>query len=108
MDTLVKITWDQPEEQNWLCADNIKIALSAYCKNTKFDVEDLNNEMTASEAIYGFCAWLTCQEVKTIMSSKHDCAVIADRIKEFCETNKLTEPKDKWTENLKHPDNLVL
>lgn len=42
METIVKITWDKPQIQEWLCADNIKIALSSYCKNTKFDVKDIN------------------------------------------------------------------
>lgn len=41
METIVKITWDKPEEQHWLNAYNIKIALSSYCKNTKFEVEEL-------------------------------------------------------------------
>jgi hypothetical protein len=42
METKVKITWDKPEMQEWLCADNIKIALSQHCKNTKFDVQTLD------------------------------------------------------------------
>jgi hypothetical protein len=41
METTVKITWDTPEEQGWLCSENIKLALSAYCKNTKFEVEEI-------------------------------------------------------------------
>lgn len=43
METIVKITWDKPQIQEWLCADNIKIALSSYCKNTKFDVKDIDS-----------------------------------------------------------------
>lgn len=62
------------------------------------------NELTGSEAIYGFCAWLTCQKEKTIMSSKHGCGDIAEKIKLFCETNKLTEPRDHWEEILIHPE----
>ena len=27
--------------KEWLCADNIKIALSKYCENTTFEVEEL-------------------------------------------------------------------
>jgi len=38
METTVKIKWDKPKEQDWLCADNISLALHAYCKNTKFEV----------------------------------------------------------------------
>ena len=42
MERLVRITWDDPKDINWLCNDNIKIALSEHCKNTKFEVEDLS------------------------------------------------------------------
>ena len=41
METIVKITWDKPQMKEWLCADNIKIALSKYCENTTFEVEEL-------------------------------------------------------------------
>jgi len=58
----------------------------------------------ASEAIYGFCGWLTTRKEKTVMSSSSDCAIIADLVKEFCEVNKLSEPSEKWHENLIHPD----
>ena len=61
--------------------------------------------MTGSESIYGFCAWLTCKKEKTVMSSKHNAAPIAELIKEFCETNKLIDPRDNWTDYLTHPKN---
>lgn len=35
----VTIKWDKPDEPYWLNADNIKTALSSYCKNTSFEVE---------------------------------------------------------------------
>ena len=38
METTVKIIWDEPQDENWLCPENIQIALSAYCTNTKFEV----------------------------------------------------------------------
>ena len=104
METIVKINWDKPKEQDWLCADNINIALRSHCKNTKFEVKDLK-EMTGSEAIFGFCAWLSGRKEKTIMSSKSNMAPIADSIKEFCETNKLIDPRDNWTDYLTHPKN---
>ena len=102
METRVKIIWDKPEEQAWLCDGNIQHALSSVCKNTKFKVTELN-ELSGSEAVYGFCAWLTTQKDRTIMSGKHDCSNIADKIKLFCETNNLTDPKDHWEKNLIHP-----
>lgn len=43
MKTVVEIEWDFPEEQAWLCADNISIALHAYCRNTKFKVFELQS-----------------------------------------------------------------
>lgn len=36
MKTIVEIEWDQPEDENWLCPDNIALALSQVCRNTTF------------------------------------------------------------------------
>lgn len=36
----VSITWNNPDEENWLNADNIAIALHVYCPNTQFEVEE--------------------------------------------------------------------
>ena len=38
METTVIITRDTPEDENWLCPENIEIALRAYCPNTNFKV----------------------------------------------------------------------
>ena len=38
METTVKIIWDEPQDENWLCPENIQIALSAYYTDTKFEV----------------------------------------------------------------------
>jgi len=51
METIVKIQWDQPDEPGWLNADNIQIALSAYCKNTNFKVTDIDLEIPSDEKI---------------------------------------------------------
>ena len=61
------------------------------------------NELSGSEAIFGFCGWLTTRKDKTIMSSKDECSVIADLIDQFCKENNLTEPRDKWEDRLTHP-----
>lgn len=42
MFTLVTIEWDEPKEKGWLCADNIAIALRAYCPNTRFNVSEMD------------------------------------------------------------------
>lgn len=59
--------------------------------------------MNASEAIYGFCGWLTSREEKTVMSSGDDCAPIADLIEKFCNTNNLEDVTDDWLNNLTIP-----
>lgn len=51
METIVKITWDKPEEQQWLCADNIEIALSQHCKNTKFEVVEISTPKDFKERL---------------------------------------------------------
>lgn len=61
------------------------------------------NKMNASEAVFGFCGWLTSREEKTVMSSSDDAAPIANLIQEFCDENKLEEPRDGWENNLTHP-----
>ena len=63
----------------------------------------MKRELTGSEAIYAFCGWLTGRKEVTQMGSKHDCAVIADLIDEFCKTNNLLEPSEDWHKSLAHP-----
>ncbi len=46
MKTIVEITWDKPKEQGWLCPDNISLALHAYCKNTKFKVGEVGQDLS--------------------------------------------------------------
>jgi len=41
MEAKVSIKWNEPKDQDWLCPQNIEIALSAYCKNTKFEVTEI-------------------------------------------------------------------
>ena len=64
----------------------------------------MKKELTGSEAVYGFCGWLTTRKEVTRMGSKHDCAVIADLVDEFCKVNNLQEPGNDWHNNLKHPE----
>jgi len=61
-------------------------------------------EMIASEAIYGFIAWLTCRKEETVISTRHACSPIAELIARFCKTNKLKGPRTKWEKRLTHPD----
>ncbi len=42
---IVEISYDKPNDKNWLCPDNIKMALEAYCKNTRFQVKRLDVQL---------------------------------------------------------------
>lgn len=39
---VVEIDWGWPDEPFWLNADNVALALHAYCINTKFQVHQVN------------------------------------------------------------------
>ena len=64
-------------------------------------------ELTGSEAIFGFVAWLTTQEESITASGHHDAAVWANKIEEFCKVNNLSEPREGWAEHLIHPSGEV-
>ena len=53
-------------------------------------------QLSASEALYGFCAWLTTRKAVTTMSCKHDSAPIAELVDAFCKENNLANPRDGW------------
>jgi hypothetical protein len=61
------------------------------------------DKLTASEALYGFCAWLTTRDEKTIMSASDDAAPIPVLIEKFCKFNGLKEPRSDWHNMLTHP-----
>ncbi len=61
------------------------------------------NEMSGSEAVYGFMAWLTTREEEETFSARHDAAPAALLAGEFCQTNGLVDPRDDWTDRLTHP-----
>ena len=61
-------------------------------------------EMSASEAIYGFVAWLTTRMDQITMSQHNNAAPAADLVKRFCEYNKLEAPRDGWDDLLEMPD----
>ena len=59
--------------------------------------------LNPSEAVYGFAAWLTCRDEKTVMSASDDAAVVADLVVQFCQVNNLPEVSGDWPNNLIHP-----
>lgn len=63
----------------------------------------MKKQLTSSEAVYGFAAWLTCRNEKLVISAKHNAAPIAELVKEFCEANGLPEPRENYHRILVHP-----
>ena len=61
-------------------------------------------EISASEALFGFCGWLTMCEEQTVMSAFDDAEAVADLIQRFCDENELAEPRDGWSKKLSYPE----
>lgn len=86
-------------------------------KSSSFDVtnahaivrlsEGFPGELSGSEAIYGFVAWLSTQEATPPLGAGHDCAPWPSLIEKFCETNHLGEPRENWPGYLTHPESLT-
>ena len=64
---------------------------------------DKPTELSASEAVYGFAAWLTTRYEPVTLSALHDAGIAAELVFEFCKVNGLPEVRDHWEENLTHP-----
>lgn len=63
----------------------------------------MSDKMIASEALYGFAGWLTTRQEPLMFGASHECAPVADAVKEFCRVNDLEEPRDRWEHQLIHP-----
>lgn len=59
--------------------------------------------LSASEAVYGFVAWITTRDKAMTASSSHGAAPWADKVAEFIKVNKLPDPRDDWADKLIHP-----
>lgn len=66
------------------------------------------NELSGSEALFGFCGWLTTRDQKTVMSAKDNAGDIVQKIGKFMKANKMENPKDGWEKALKHPKESLL
>ncbi len=60
-------------------------------------------KVQASEALFGFAAWLTCRDDAVVFSAKHDASVAAEMVGTYCEENDLPEPREGWQHNLSMP-----
>ena len=68
--------------------------------NNKVKVKDV---LTAAEAIFGFCAWLTTREKRTVMSCRDDAAPIVELISRFCAANNFSDVRDDYHKRFGFP-----
>ena len=61
------------------------------------------DKLSASEALYGFCGWITSRKERVVASETDEAGVWAELVNEFCKANDLSDPKEEWVKNLIHP-----
>ena len=59
------------------------------------------DEISASEALFAFAAWLTTRPTTTHLGMHHDVPPVIERIKEFCKSQGLAEPRPDWDDKIK-------
>ena len=69
--------------------------------NEKIEVSE---RIIASEALFGFAAWMTCRTQALMIGANYDAAPVADLVKKWCDANGLPEPRDGiYAKNIKQP-----
>jgi len=56
--------------------------------------------LSASEALFAFCGWLTGRREVTTMSAAHECSCVAELIQEFINRHNLENPRNGWEDNI--------
>ena len=65
----------------------------------------MTEKITASEAVYGFAAWLTTRDEPVTFGSSHDSAGPAELVKQYTEHNGMEPPRDGiWPDNVSMPN----
>lgn len=67
------------------------------------DLKAVEDNLLASEALFGFVAWLTSLEKPVVFSARNDAALAAELVNEFCKTNLLERPREGWTARFTFP-----
>ena len=63
------------------------------------------DQVSPSEALYGFAAWLTCRDEVIVGGANNNCSPWADAVSDFCKSQEFTEPRDRYSDFLKpYPD----
>lgn len=59
--------------------------------------------MNASDALFGFVAWLTTRDEKTVMCSSVDCVHVVDLMQQFIKANDLGNVTELYPQNIVFP-----
>jgi len=70
-------------------------------EHIEFERRMVREEISASEALYGFGGWLTTRDEPITMSAHDNAAIVAELIDEYIQKQELKEPKDHWEDQLK-------
>lgn len=71
---------------------------SEHFKNTTNKVPD---NLSPSEAVYAFAAWLTTKKEKTVFSGTDDATQAADLVKQFTDSQGFAEPREDFFSRIK-------
>lgn len=61
------------------------------------------DRLTASEAVYGLLAWLTCRERALTVSAKHEAGQVVKLAEAFIAANNLGSVRPDYAKHLTHP-----
>ena len=69
-----------------------------------FKGNPMENDVIASEAVFGFAAWLTTRRKPVLLGAEHDAAPAAELADQWCKANHLPEPRERaYPKNITHP-----
>ena len=60
--------------------------------------------LTSSEALYGFVSWLSVRDETVKIGAKEDGSILPSLLEKFERANKLPQVREGWADNLIHPD----
>lgn len=67
------------------------------------EMVSVENQLSPSEALYGFAGWITSRPEVIQVGNTANCAVVADLVRDFCAANGLSDPRDDWAHCLTYP-----
>lgn len=63
----------------------------------------IKDKITASEAIFGFCGWITSRKEELTVGAAIPCGAIIELITEWCKVNNLVDPRDRYSDYIVQP-----